>query len=265
MKKLKAQKGITLIALIITIIVLLILAVVTMTSIEESKITTYAEQAAEDTEKAKEEEKITLDILETQIATIGTNLKLDTKYYDSGKDVNNYYIFGSDGYMERVVISDSVTEKAKVKYAIQDNMIRINELDLMKAVYGDEFDSYWQSLPKEEQEEIEDLVTTIKIERIAGNDLIIVSSPIENSLYATSEEGLRYFNDEKYVNGEEVIILTSDKIVMDLIGTISRNGSIPVFYNGIIYNGMGGEEIVVSNDNLETIVYKGTVFTKVTQ
>ena len=60
MKKIKVQKGITLIALIITIIVLLILAVVTIGEIQDGKIITYAQNAANDynEEKGKEESTI---------------------------------------------------------------------------------------------------------------------------------------------------------------------------------------------------------------
>ena len=60
MKKLKTQKGITLVALIITIVVLLILAVVTIGAIQESKIIAHAKNASTsyNDEKAKEESAI---------------------------------------------------------------------------------------------------------------------------------------------------------------------------------------------------------------
>ena len=48
MRKTRIQKGITLIALIITIIILLILAVVTIGSIKNSNIITYAQNASKD-------------------------------------------------------------------------------------------------------------------------------------------------------------------------------------------------------------------------
>ena len=57
MKKLKTQKGITLVALIITIVVLLILAVVAIGSLRESEIIQYAKKAAIDYETKQEEEK----------------------------------------------------------------------------------------------------------------------------------------------------------------------------------------------------------------
>ena len=57
MKRTKMQKGITLIALIITIIILLILAVVTIGSIKDSNIITYAQNASTDYEKAKNDEE----------------------------------------------------------------------------------------------------------------------------------------------------------------------------------------------------------------
>ena len=57
MKRLKTEKGITLIALIITIVVLLILAVVTINSIQGDGIIQYASNAADEyTAKANEEQ-----------------------------------------------------------------------------------------------------------------------------------------------------------------------------------------------------------------
>ena len=60
MKKLKTQKGITLIALIITIVVLLILAVVAIGAVQDSNIVGYAQNAAGGYDKAKVEENYTL-------------------------------------------------------------------------------------------------------------------------------------------------------------------------------------------------------------
>ena len=60
MKKVKFEKGITLIALIITIIVLLILAVVTIGSIKDSNIITYAQNASRDYNAEKDKEESTI-------------------------------------------------------------------------------------------------------------------------------------------------------------------------------------------------------------
>ena len=67
MKKIKLEKGITLIALIITIIILLILAVVTIGSIKESKIVDYAQDAANEYTIGQEKEQIGLALSEWQI------------------------------------------------------------------------------------------------------------------------------------------------------------------------------------------------------
>ena len=56
MKNVKSEKGITLIALIITIIILLILAVVTIGSMQNSNIITYAQNASSSYNKGKEDE-----------------------------------------------------------------------------------------------------------------------------------------------------------------------------------------------------------------
>ena len=68
MKKTRIEKGITLIALIITIIILLILAVVTIGSIQDSDIITYAQKAATDYEQKKTEEESKLSEYEGMIA-----------------------------------------------------------------------------------------------------------------------------------------------------------------------------------------------------
>lgn len=67
MKKAKQEKGITLIALIITIIVLLILAVVTIGAVQDSKIITYAQNAANDYNKEKDKEESTISGYENLI------------------------------------------------------------------------------------------------------------------------------------------------------------------------------------------------------
>ena len=56
MRKTRSEKAITLIALIITIIILLILAVVTIGSMKNSNIITYAQNAATDYNDKKTEE-----------------------------------------------------------------------------------------------------------------------------------------------------------------------------------------------------------------
>ena len=61
----KVERGITLIALIITIIILLILAVVTIGSMKNSNIITYAQNAANDYETGKDKEKGILSQYET--------------------------------------------------------------------------------------------------------------------------------------------------------------------------------------------------------
>ena len=62
MRKTRMQKGITLIALIITIIILLILAVVTIGSIKNSEIVTYAQESAKVYKEAAQKEEILLDL-----------------------------------------------------------------------------------------------------------------------------------------------------------------------------------------------------------
>ena len=61
MRRLKEQKGITLIALIITIIVLLILAVVAISAVKDDGIINYAQNAKQQYGEAQVNESTTLD------------------------------------------------------------------------------------------------------------------------------------------------------------------------------------------------------------
>ena len=109
MKKTRMQKGITLIALIITIIILLILAVVTIGSIKNSNIITYAQNASTDYEKAKNDEE---DILSGYESTIKENLQGEEKVTYIGDvpiPAGFYYVTGE---METgLVISDSKSDE----------------------------------------------------------------------------------------------------------------------------------------------------------
>ena len=69
MKKLKTQKGITLVALVITIIVLLILAVVAIGAVQDSKIIEHSQNAATTYNSKKAEEDSKLSDYEDKIAT----------------------------------------------------------------------------------------------------------------------------------------------------------------------------------------------------
>ena len=70
MKKTKAQKGITLIALIITIVILLILALVTIGAVKDSKIIDHAQNASSEYTVEQEKEQIGLALGEWQIQKV---------------------------------------------------------------------------------------------------------------------------------------------------------------------------------------------------
>ena len=74
-KRVRQEKGITLIALIITIVVLLILAVVTINSIQGDGIIKYAQNAADEyTAKADEEQ----DMLQNYLNVLNEETKTET-------------------------------------------------------------------------------------------------------------------------------------------------------------------------------------------
>ena len=79
MKKLKTQKGITLIALIITIVVLLILAAVAIGAVQDSNIVGYAQNAAGGYDKAKGDENNTISDME----------KILEQYANGGNNASN--------------------------------------------------------------------------------------------------------------------------------------------------------------------------------
>ena len=111
MKKMKLQKGITLIALIITIIILLILAVVTIGSMKESNIITYAQNAADNyKEKAGEEntildeyvslieESISKDKSKEEVSIVGIYGDIDEEYYEFNADgTGKQYFYPNNG------------------------------------------------------------------------------------------------------------------------------------------------------------------------
>lgn len=73
MKKVKIEKGITLVALIITIVILIILAVVAITTIMNTDILGYADNSANIYAQKKEEEQGTLQGYEDYLNGAGGN------------------------------------------------------------------------------------------------------------------------------------------------------------------------------------------------
>ena len=103
MKRTKMQKGITLIALIITIIILLILAVVTIGSIKDSNIITYAQKASTEYEAKKDEEE---SIIFEYEDFIGVNIQATTIEEAQLEDMFNKKVNSvvKDIYNNKIVI-----------------------------------------------------------------------------------------------------------------------------------------------------------------
>lgn len=89
MNKTRFEKGITLIALVITIIVLLILAVVTIGSIKNNNIITYAQNAAKDYNEEKAKEGSMLGQYEEEISKYETGDKEEIIPAKKGKTLND--------------------------------------------------------------------------------------------------------------------------------------------------------------------------------
>jgi len=86
MKRTKEQKGITLIALIITIVVLLILAAVAISSISNDGILHYAQNAADNWNKASQNEAETLDSYLSYFCKINGHKWEETDEYSENYD-----------------------------------------------------------------------------------------------------------------------------------------------------------------------------------
>ena len=115
MNKTKAQKGITLIALIITIVVLLILAAVAISSITNDGILSYAQNAAKDYNQAVKNEQSMLQEYEDYLTGINGGFEA----YTVGQEVT---IGGETFY----VIKDSPKTESKVLLLAKENIDTTN-------------------------------------------------------------------------------------------------------------------------------------------
>ena len=122
MKKIRIQRGITLIALIITIIILLILSVVTIGSIKNSNIISYAENASTNYESSKSEEQ---DILTYYESIINSSQGKVTNPYNPDK-----WDFGfaltDEGWGNKVEKGNKLEGRIVAKFYKTGNKITIN-------------------------------------------------------------------------------------------------------------------------------------------
>jgi len=112
MKRTKAQKGITLIALIITIVVLLILATVAISSITNDGILDKAQDAASTYEIAQEKEKLQMAALERFLTNSTGNLTLENQLAS---------IYGEENVQLNADNSVTVTTESGNKYIVTED------------------------------------------------------------------------------------------------------------------------------------------------
>ena len=113
MKKIKGEKGITLIALVITIIVLLILAGVSISMLTgENGIITQANYAAFATKIGEYKDKVTVHVAGEQL--------------NSGEDVGNTNVNVLDPEEMKGILGEDRESGDENKYVIQDNELRYN-------------------------------------------------------------------------------------------------------------------------------------------
>ena len=121
-RKVKQEKGITLVALIITIIVLLILAVVTIAAVSGNGIINHAENARDSYKTAQNNEASMLSTYETY---------LNTQTSKSASNTNNGPItFTLEGTQYQVTSGTTfgqfVSDHPELNYS-KDNLIRNND------------------------------------------------------------------------------------------------------------------------------------------
>ena len=260
MKKLKEEKGITLVALIITIVVLLILASVAIGTVRDSDIIGYAQNAAGSFNQAKANEVDTLTKYEEEIEKyvpgdkkedtgeekvyLG-DLRLNAKYIKAGKGENQVYlIFYPNGTVD-------YSGAAILNYTIIDDRV--------------EFETEEGKIP----------LQIIKEEK---NDILTLQLGTTTLLFATSTNGLLYLNGREYTTNQEAYV---NKIKVGEDGTYtfykSAGGSVMagtdqvlVFYNGVVYHlnvdtssdSHDDSPIATSTDNCETINIGNVIYTR---
>ena len=189
MKKIKLEKGITLIALIITIVVLLIIAVVTIGAVQESSIITHAQNAKERYQVEKLAEKMKLVEAEMQLENHGSKISVEdilVKYEGEAKPpvsiaanaksvpenmpAGNYYIITPDKYASNN--NENIRRYAKLTSRGEER-----EENILKDVYviNEQLDIYYiieANLASQEEVEIDyDAIAQILTRNIINEDI----------------------------------------------------------------------------------------------
>ena len=188
---------------------------------------------------------------------IDTNLRMNTKYYISGKEESEgYFIFYSDGHLDYVMCFEDGSEELahRANYTIEDDLVKISALDF----HTDDS----SVLDEESLEYFKNKYIEITIIKEKGNDILILNDEISRSirLYSINSNVLIYFNGEKYKNGDNYIILGSEEVIIRIKPETRILPVPPVLYNNVIY--FGENQVITSNDNFETIIYDGVTYTK---
>ena len=104
-RKMKKNKGITLIALIITIIVMLILATLTITSVINGGLFSYAKRAKVESDETEIKEKVhTAYLLATGKSKSGLTEEIYEEELDNALGKNTYELYEDENAYEWVVV-----------------------------------------------------------------------------------------------------------------------------------------------------------------
>ena len=153
MKRTKAQKGITLVALIITIIVLLILAMVTINAVMDDGIIKHAKHATNKHEEEQSKEKVALALNEWKIV----------KYTQSDTNLGDFLTgkFGEENVKQNEAGTYTVTvDKYNVTVSLDGNIT---------GVTGNN-NSSDNNTENEETENIPEVITTYTVEEIEADE-----------------------------------------------------------------------------------------------
>ena len=138
MKKLKRNRGITLVALIITIIILLILAAVTIISITGDGIISESRQAKEEYEKSKQEEEGLLGGYISKMDELSSGENSDNKEMISKTEayVGYYADVNADGTVDGVIYADlAIGNTGDGQWGDDSGYDTINKIDNTKDYY----------------------------------------------------------------------------------------------------------------------------------
>ena len=265
MKKLKKQKGITLIALVITIIILLILAGITIAALTQNGLLKKAKDAKENSKIAECEEFLKLKINETQIKYSGSATLQDFVNYLNDDKEHEYVVFLQEtasvngvidigNSKEIYVVYENYTFKIDEKFNIEN----VKNLSKTEATY-------------EIKEKVNDSQYNIKIKisNINGIEYVKYMDSITKKEVSVDEQSKQNITIDFTANKEEeyefkIKIVNNEEKTYKLkatdINILQNNSEVNQILttDGIITNQYENNMINIDTDNSQVKKYYST-------